>query len=273
MDFRQMKIYRREEGFAEGTLPDPFQIVNADQFIIFQREPVFFHESTDQAEGEVITGGKNHRMFPRLHKLQSEFISGKLSQVARNHRRDAHFHRFERASVGFCTETETFQPFHAHPVAAGCQQNFRTVPPFFQQREKRRLKFTAYRMKRSRFNRADMNFDRGNTCLMQFLLQFIRNGGFQQQTGNAFQVSAMARILLRAVHLVFQHAFHYVILRVAVGKAVRHDEVEHVLGSKSLDVFALARALFQLIRDGRGLFALLQDNVEGLRRGFRQVYI
>ena len=43
-----------------------------------------------------------------------------------------------------------------------------------------------------------------------------------------FQVTSMAAVLFLAVHLVFQHARYDVVVRIAVGETVRHDEIKHV---------------------------------------------
>ena len=90
---------------------------------------------------------------------------------------------------------------------------------------------------------------------------------------DAFQVASMTGVLLRAIHFIFQHPSYHIIVGITVGEAVGHDEVEHVLRGKSLDVIALMRTLPKCIGHGSGLFSLLQDDVKGLRCSLREVHI
>ena len=98
-------------------------------------------------------------------------------------------------------------------------------------------------------------------------------GDVVQVVGYTLQVAAVSGILFVAIYLVFQHTGHYIVSRVAVGKAVGHDEVEHILGGEALDIFTTARALLQGVGDGSNLFALFQDDVKCLGGGFGEIYI
>ena len=83
----------------------------------------------------------------------------------------------------------------------------------------------------------------------------------------------MARERVIAVYLVLFHTFYNVVFRIAVGKAVGHNQVKHVFGSESLYVAPLAHTLLQFVRDSRFLFPLSQDDIECLCGSIRQVKI
>ena len=94
-----------------------------------------------------------------------------------------------------------------------------------------------------------------------------------QMVFNPLEVTSMTTELLVAVHLVFLHTRYDVVGRIAVGKAVGHDEVEHIAGIEALHFRGVWTALLELVRHDGFFPALLQDDVEGLRSCFRQVDI
>ena len=52
---------------------------------------------------------------------------------------------------------------------------------------------------------------------------------------DTLQVTTMTTILFLAVYLVFQHARYNVIVRIAIGKTVRHNKVKYIAGIKTFD--------------------------------------
>ena len=69
-----------------------------------------------------------------------------------------------------------------------------------------------------------------------FLCRVQPDGGYAQifqivqMVLDTLQIATVTAVLFVAVHLVFQHPRHNVVVRIAVGEAVGHDEVEHVAG-------------------------------------------
>ena len=79
---RKPDINRSQKRFPKRRLPDPFQIVDADQFIILPGKPVRFLKRIHETEGKIIASGKNTRIFLRSDNLKPGLVSRELPQIA-----------------------------------------------------------------------------------------------------------------------------------------------------------------------------------------------
>ena len=102
------------------------------------------------------------------------------------------------------------------------------------------------------------------TALHVIFLRRVQPDGRHSQIGDIIQmvrdtqkVSPVTGKRIRAVQFRLFHAFHYVIIRIPVGKAVGHNQIQHILGSKSFHIFSFSRTRLQFIRNLKLLLSIL----------------
>ncbi len=94
---------------------------------------------------------------------------------------------------------------------------------------------------------------------------YAQVGKVIQTVGNTFQVAAVAGIGVVAVHLVGHPHSNLVVIGIAVGKPVRHDQVEHVGRVETLYVQPFRVSRFEFVVMGNFPLSVGKNDFELLR--------
>ena len=113
-----------------------------------------------------------------------------------------------------------------------------------------------------------LKYGREPQCRHPKLLEIV------EMLAYALKVAPVTERRLRAVAQMVAHAFHHVVFRVAVGKAVGHEQIEHVGIGEALVVFAAHLPCLEGILHGllHALAAEFEVHCTGLRIFHVHVY-